>query len=317
MGRVRLDEFLLEWLSRALPPPVTKKTIRKLIVAGAVYVNRSRARSGTVSLYPGAIVEIFYDAKGGKADAAASKRHATELAAAMRSSWIVYEDDDLIAINKPPGIPSQPTVDPNRPNAFDLCRNFLKQRANVTHQVYLGQHHRLDRDTSGVLIFTKRETANEGIARAFQERTAKKSYQAIAANLGVTREVNDVFQVQGFMGRVSAKSEIAKMGMVKSGGDFSETEFRVIETFRRGVLWLRASPKTGRTHQIRVHLASLNMPILADPLYFPSDTLAMAKAPRLMLHAASLEITHPKSGKTILLEAPLPADFLAVLESLQ
>lgn len=317
MGRVRLDEYLLEWLSRALPPPVNKRTIRKLIVAGAVYVNRARARSGTLSLYPGAIVEIFYEPTGAKSDAAVEARKATETRAAMRSSWIVYEDEDLIAINKPPGIPSQPTVDPLRANAYDLCKAFLSQRSGSEKDVYLGQHHRLDRDTSGVLVFTKRESANVSVANSFQNRTAEKSYQALSFNLGSPREVNEGFEVHGYMDRVSQKSEMAKMGFVKSGGDFSETNFRVIESFRRGILWIHAAPKTGRTHQIRVHLAHLKMPILGDTLYFPADTTPMVKVPRLMLHAASLTIEQPKTGRAILIEAPIPADFLAVLESLQ
>ncbi len=317
MGRVRLDDFLLEWLARALPPPVNKRTIRKLIVGGAVYVNRTRARSGTVSLYPGAIVEIFYESTQVKTDAAVEVRKAAETRAAMRASWIIYEDDDLIAINKPPGIPSQPTVDPLRANAFDLCKTFLKQRSGSEKEVYLGQHHRLDRDTSGVLLFTKRESANPSIAHSFQDRRAQKSYQALVVNLSVPREVNEEFSVHGYMDRVSGKSEIAKMGIVKSGGDFSETHFRVIESFRRGMLWVHASPKTGRTHQIRVHLAHLKMPILGDSLYFPADTFPMVKVPRLMLHAASLGIDQPKTGKALLIEAPVPADFMAVLESMQ
>jgi 23S rRNA-/tRNA-specific pseudouridylate synthase len=131
----------------------------------------------------------------------------------------------------------------------------------------------------------------------------RKVYRALTAPLS-KRDREQEFTIKNYLGMISRKGKRAKYGAVDSDGAYAETFFRVIGESRRG-LWVEAIPKTGRTHQIRVHLAEYGLPILGDDLY-GSD---QPPAPRLMLHATRLAFSHPITKREIVVDSPLPADF--------
>ena len=209
-------------------------------------------------------------------------------------------------MNKPPGLPTQPTLDEARDNLFAAVKKFLSSRDKVVDP-YVALHHRLDRDTSGVLLLVKHKDANAGIGEAFSKHLAQKTYQALSSG----KPTEEVWTVKNYLARAQA-GKSSHHQSVKSGGDFAETRFRVLEQLK-GFIWIEAQPKTGRTHQIRVHLSEAGFPILGDRTYGGD----LKPAPRLMLHAARLTFEHPITQNQISIESPLPQDFTQCLEKLR
>ena len=165
--------------------------------------------------------------------------------------------------------------------------------------------HRLDRETSGAILFTKQRCVNEAIHKMFEEHKIQKIYHAISFS---NKEINKNFQVEKFMGRISSKSSAAKWGLLpeSKGGVYSKTDFRLLNKSKSeqyNVYYIEAKPFTGRTHQIRVHLSSLGFPLLGDTIYGGADF------ERIMLHSKSLEFVHPISKDNMKIEAPAPELF--------
>jgi len=320
--KIRLDDYLSSWLPTILGTPIPKSKVRTLLASGAVYVNRHRNKIASTDIFGGAVLEVYYDEK----KLALNPHSTTGSSPLLKNDHVLFEDEWIILINKPAGIPTQPTIDPGRPNLFDLTKQLLKQRdgfrspkeVRVQQENYLGLHHRLDRDTSGIMMFTKHEAANKGVADLFAEHRIQKTYQCLVWRTpsAPQYQVDEGFEVKNYLGRISAKNENARYGAVSSNGDPALTNFRVIELFR-DVYWLEARPKTGRTHQIRVHTSEMGLPILGDPQYFPMSVTPMVSVPRLLLHAQRLEFDHPVSHQPLKIEAPIPDDFLAVLGKLR
>ena len=204
---------------------------------------------------------------------------------------VVYEDEDLVVVNKPAGVPTH-AADPGDPYPADALRVVQAQ----TGRPYLGMHQRLDAETSGVLLFAGRREANAGLARAFEGRAVEKSYLALVHGRPPRAEgVIDaaIVRDRGELYRPAATAD--------PRGLPARTRYRVLETLAGGALSrLELTPETGRPHQIRVHLAALGCPVVGDPLYDP----LRRPAPRLCLHAQRLALPHPTTGKPIAFTAP-------------
>ena len=310
----RLDDFLAAWLPEVLALEVSRAQIRKLISSGGVYVSSRQLSQPAYIVRQGSRVEAFVDVARLKADATQNDRPFE-----LKSAHILFEDEWLIAINKPPGLPTQATLDPTRPHLYGLLKNFLRERDG--DQAYVGLHHRLDRDTSGVVLFTKMPEANAGVAELFVKHLAQKTYWAVS---GLGRESpilsfssGHAWEVRNLLGRdPRAPSKKNRFASVRSGGDPAHTRFRVLEAFGAVVL-IEAQPLTGRTHQIRVHLSEQGAPILGDETYGGVGLHAEVRAPRLLLHAASLTFPHPISKIEISVESPIPEDFQECLKKLR
>ncbi|MBI4850676.1 MAG: RluA family pseudouridine synthase [Acidobacteria bacterium] len=300
MANSRLDQFLATLIPSALGETLSKAKIRKLIVAGAVYLNRNRVRIASKTLIANAQVEVYIDlAKLKEADSSTKDKSFT-----MSAERILFEDEFLIAVNKPSGLPTQATIDEARNNLYESLKQFLAKRDKI-NEPYLGIHQRLDRDTSGVILFTKDPLANKGLAQAFTEHQIYKTYQAIVSRPKENLPLNN-WIVKNHLGRIRAnKGKQAKYTSVNQGGDFAHTEFSLLET-HKNVLLIEARPKTGRTHQIRVHLSEEAMPIIGDSLYGGKTANHI---PRMMLHAYKLVFFHPITKKEITLISNLPEDF--------
>jgi len=271
---VPLDRWLATELSRALGRKVPRALARKAIVGGVVSVG------GRIARDPG-----FIPRRG----PSVFVRHfdwlpAIEPAPALR---VLYEDDAVIAVDKPAGLPTHGNMDADRPSLVGLVEQHTGGPAFV--------HHRLDAGTSGVVLFAKVPEANAALARAFAEREVDKTYVALVVRPPVDWPSEMT---------IDTPILVSDRGLVRvdRGGIPSETRLRVLDR-RTDRLLLEAKPVTGRKHQIRVHLASLGAPILGDARYGgpPAD--------RLMLHAERIEMAHPVTGRRLVVSSPRPEVF--------
>ncbi len=218
----------------------------------------------------------------------------------FRAEWIVYEDDDIIVVDKPVGISSQ-AADSSRPDDI-VSRLKVHLEARDGAAVYLGVHQRLDRETSGILLFSKRREVNGSLAKQFEGRSVVKEY--VAGVTGWKRGERATLRdhlAPGTGGRVDVVKPTDKRGQE------AITTVKVGESNGERAL-LKLKLETGRTHQARVQLAHAGAPIAGDAVYGTS------LASRLLLHALSLSIAHPTTGKPLRFAAPLPREFADWLE---
>lgn len=214
---------------------------------------------------------------------------------------ILFEDTDLIVIDKPSGLISQASPDPKRIHVVKWLEQHLGQK-------YFLQH-RLDRDTSGVMLLTKTSRVNESITDQFREHKIQKTYLALAKKS--SKEAWTTTTIKNHLAPVrNDRKQLNRMVVVRSGGWYAETDLELKEEFGEFGL-IEAKPKTGRTHQIRVHLANANRPILGDLTYGGKSSFAK----RVMLHAHRLTFIHPVTEKPMTVEASLPEDFLKLTGS--
>ncbi|SEL41147.1 23S rRNA pseudouridine(1911/1915/1917) synthase RluD [Nitrosovibrio tenuis] len=225
---------------------------------------------------------------------------------------IIYEDEALIVINKAPGL----VVHPGSGNWHGTMLNALLHHAVCLKELpRAGIVHRLDKDTSGLLVVAKTLEAQTSLVRQLQNHTVKRDYLAL-----VLGHVKDDGSVDAPVGRHPVHR--TKMAVVASGKE-ARTYYRVLEEFG-GCTLLQCSLDTGRTHQIRVHMHSIGYPLAGDPMYggkpkrtAPHAGQLIAEFPRQALHAQRLELTHPQHGKRMAWEVELPEDMSRLLRMLR
>ena len=311
---VRLDRFLLNALPVALGGAVTRSDVDRLISGGRVACDGRRERLGSRKLRAGMRVDVLAGQLSPARPAADDVARSPE----WKPERILFEDEWLIVVDKPAGLPTQPTLDVKRPSLFSVLREYLGRRDGGAP--YLGLHHRLDRDTSGVVLFTKDRRANAATAALFSGKTAQKTYQALASEKPGAA-CPDTWRVENYLGAVGRVGKATKFGAVRSGGDPAQTSFQVRERLA-GALLVQAQPHTGRTHQIRVHLAEGGNPILGDefyggPLRLRAASGELMAVSRVMLHAWRLEFPHPVTGAPVTVTSAIPADFAECLRRLR
>ena len=238
---------------------------------------------------------------------------------------ILYDDDSLIVINKAANM----IVHPGRGNYLGTLAGALQfhfdKLSDVAGKLRAGIVHRLDRDTSGVLVVAKDNTVHHHLSRQFEERTVEKEYRAITwGEISFDRDYIETHV------RVSNRNR-ERMMVCPPGGNsrHAATFYEVLERFR-GFTFVRLCPQTGRTHQLRVHMHHLGNPIVADRLYEGQSALTMSDLvesipeeqdepliSRQALHALRLGFDHPVTGKRMEFEAPLPADFERALNAIR
>ncbi len=211
---------------------------------------------------------------------------------------ILWEDESIVVVNKPAPLPMHPCGRFNRNSLVSILNQVY-----APEQVRIG--HRLDSNTSGVVVLSRRRSVASRLQPQFAEGTVKKTYLAL---------VQDDPAEESFYSEQAIASKPLKAGLrtVDPNGSPARTDFRVMRRNADGTTLLRVTPKTGRTNQIRIHLWALGLPIVGDPSYLPhgrlgeTQTLDIA-APPMCLHAWKLEFDHPETGKPIRIEAPLPS----------
>lgn len=268
----RLDAVLAERF-----PAQSRSTWQKLIKAGHVTVNGKSVTSSKVEVGENDEIEAQPPKVNDFSD---------------QTLPILYQDDDVIVINKPTGILTHAKGALH--SEFSVADFFARHSTFNADTDRTGIVHRLDRDTSGVMIGARTPEAGEWLARQFAQRHAKKTYIAIVA--GRLKEPNARIELP-----IGRHPKAPSTFRVDTGGKSATTTYTVIAEHNDGKSLVQLSPLTGRTHQLRVHMQYLATPIFGDRVYGTS-------ADRLYLHAYQLEITLP-SGKTQTFTAPLPAEF--------
>lgn len=293
----RLDEILrtaLPSLIQKTGAIVSNSKIRRLIVAGEVFIGGVQRRQPARIVRAGEKILVNFDD-----EKFFFEKQNDDVNFTMTRNDILFEDDLFVAVDKPADFPSEPVIVGGRNNMRDEVARFLWSRdANSRNRPYVGAVHRLDRTTSGVMLFAKTRAANAAARALFESRAVKKIYGALVTG----SPPGDEFSAEGFIGRVSAKSARCKWGALDEsrGGVFARSEFSVKEETTcegKKVFALECRPLTGRTHQLRVQLSQKGCPIFGDTLY------GGIPARKIYLRALSIEFTHPATGEKIFIQA--------------
>jgi 23S rRNA pseudouridine1911/1915/1917 synthase len=227
----------------------------------------------------------------------------------LSSEQILYQDNFLLAVNKPAGVATQPTPARFRGTLYDALQVYLTNPWQRHQKPVVGMVQRLDLDTSGVMIFSIHPRAHKNLTNAFREKRVRKIYQAL-----VTGRID--------AGQGVIKSQLARrratnlMVSVQRGGKNAETRYRLLENLGCASL-LEIEIPTGRSHQIRAHFSEQGHPLLGDTAYGGPSQINGFQVSRQMLHAHALQFEHPVTSDAMTLTAELPGDFEAVLQKLK
>jgi 23S rRNA pseudouridine1911/1915/1917 synthase len=278
----RLDLFLAGVIGAA-----ARGQVRRLIDLGGAHVDGRRVRRCSLQLTAGQQVELYVDG--------------LPLAPfQLDPTRVLYRDRYLLALDKPSGIASQPTPARYQGTLYAALQQYLGTAGRVS----LGMVQRLDRDSSGVMIFSIHPAAHKGLTAAFAERRVVKRYLALVQ--GHPRA--GAGEIRSLLARRRATN---RMVSVQHGGKPAITRYRVLATGNDAAV-VEVEILTGRSHQIRLHFAEAGHPLLGDTAYGGPATFRGAAVPRQMLHASDLLLDHPVTGARLHLQAPLPDDFRTV-----
>jgi RluA family pseudouridine synthase len=222
-------------------------------------------------------------------------------------SLVIYEDEHLIGFNKPSGLSSQAGRTPG-PTLDDMLATFAKASGNKPRLV-----HRLDRDTSGVILTARTKPAAGFLGRAMMGRRIRKTYLAIVAP-GAPKPVQGTIQTPLRREEIGREAYMRVCDADHAQAEAAFTRYRTLKATETAAL-VECSPQTGRMHQLRVHLASIGRPIAGDVRYGGALVLGGMAVPRLMLHASALQFPHPAGGETRI-TAPPPEDFRELMNRL-
>jgi len=288
LSRQRLDQIIT-----ACCKDLSRTCARKLIDIGGVHLQGRRVRKCGQSLEPGAEIEVFIDGR----DLDPYR---------IDSGSVLYRDKYVFALNKPTGIPIQPTPARYKGTVYEAMLHLLYNPYQRHNKPELAMVQRLDRDTSGVVIFSIHKRSHKALTATFTERKAKKVYLALVA--GIPQKSSG--SIHSILARHRASG---RMKSVAKGGKEAITHYRVLEQ-RESYALLEVEILTGRTHQIRVHLSEAGLPIVGDTFYNGPVKLNSYCMERCMLHAYTLTLQHPcEADRSLHLKAPLPSDFKRAL----
>lgn len=274
--------------------------LQKLLRSGQVRVDGGRAKADT-RVEPGQVIRVpplGVDRKGSEPLTARTMRGQDD--GAVLSKMMLYEDPAVFVFNKPSGLAVQGGSGVNR-HVDDMLEAFRSKRGEKPRLV-----HRLDRDTSGVLVVARTRLAAMKLAEAFRGRDAKKTYWALVKGVPKKREEKISTWLVKEQTLDGDRMRVARHGEPDS--DHAVSYYRVVEQAGQTMSWLEMEPYTGRTHQLRVHAAHIGCPIIGDPKYFEADQnweFPGGLQNRLHLHARRIVIPHPNGG-VIDVTAPMP-----------
>jgi 23S rRNA pseudouridine1911/1915/1917 synthase len=299
----RLDLFLA-----AQRPAQSRAQIQRYIREGDILLNGTQVKTGT-RVKQGDLIKGYIPAP------MPAKTLPEELPIRL-----IYEDADIVVVDKPAGMAVHPAGRMQSGTLVNALLFRLKDLQGVGGVLRPGIVHRLDKGTSGVMVVAKNDLAHEALVRQFKGREVKKLYLALVYG-----------RMQGVQGTINAPMgrhpiDRKRFSLRTRQPKEALTEWRVKERFA-GITFVEVAPKTGRTHQIRVHMASISHPLVGDPLYTKKRRLVEIEDPvlrgsiealgRQALHAFSLAFRHPATGKTVEFTAPLAADIENILEVLR
>ncbi len=291
----RLDRFLASEV-----PGYSRSQIQRLIEGGGVRVPRVKTTKANIVLRAGDVIEVELPA------IAAPTPVAQDLPLA-----ILHDDEDVVVVDKPAGMVVHPAVGNPDGTLVNALLHHVTDLSGIGGEARPGIVHRLDKGTSGVMVVAKHDAAHRELARQFHDREVEKEYVALVWGLVQQRK-----RIEASIGRDPKNRQKMSTRATRS----REASTRV--TWARdlkGLTLIRVTIATGRTHQIRVHLAAIGHPVVGDALYggvhrrVPGQFRAVQRLTRPFLHAERLTFTHPRTGERLTFTAPLPEDLEAVL----
>lgn len=285
----RIDQFLPEYI-----PDSSRSSVQRLIKKGCVKVNGGNTKNN-------------YKVKSGDVIGVEIPKQQNTLVKAEKIPLdIVYEDPFLVVINKPAGMVVHPAPGHYSGTLVNALLYHCENLSEINGTLRPGIVHRIDKDTTGLLMVAKDEKAHRQLAAQFKSHTINRRYIALVR--GVIQE--DRGTIDAPIGRHPTKRK--KMAVVVRSSRKAVTHFKVIKRYRENTL-VEARLETGRTHQIRVHMHYIGHPVVGDSKY---GRVCELDTESLLLHAAVLGFVHPISGEYMEFEAPLPDNFLAVIRTL-
>ena len=285
----RVDKYLTTELDT-----MSRSKVQNLIADGYVIVNGETIKAN-YKLETGDKVEVFVP-----------EPEAVDVEAEDIPLDIIYEDNDIVLINKAQGMVVHPGAGNPNGTLVNALLFHIKDLSGINGEIRPGIVHRLDKDTSGILIVAKNDEAHVNLSEQLQNRTVKRKYWALVH--GVLPHEHGTINAP--IGRDPKDRQ--KFTVIK-GGKEAISHFRVLERIQKFSL-MEVSLETGRTHQIRVHLNYIDHPVAGDKIYGPKKSL---EGNGQFLHARMLEFTHPRTGETMSFEAELPALFEETLDRLR
>ncbi len=288
----RLDVFLT-----AVVSDVTRSFIQRLISDGKVKVNGSpRLKTGYKLMEGDKVQLVFPDPVS------------CEVIPESIPLDILFEDDQLAVINKARGMVVHPAAGNRQGTLVNALLAHCRDLSGINGVIRPGIVHRLDKDTSGVMLVAKTDQAHVSLAEQIKNHTARRVYIAIVH--GKLSQAEGT--VEGSIGR--HPKDRKKMAVVRQGGKSAVTHYRLLESLGRYSL-IACKLETGRTHQIRVHMAFIGHPLVGDPKYGPQGAYFSIKGQAL--HSSQIYFTHPGSGEALSFTAPLPNDMQQLIEQLR
>lgn len=288
-ANIRLDKFLSKELE-----DISRTQIQDIIKSGKVLVNEKPSKASTI-IFENDIIQIEIP-----------DPVEVEILAEDIPLDIYYEDKDVIVVNKESGMVVHPAVGNYSGTMVNALMYHCKDLSGIGGVIRAGIVHRIDKETSGLLVSCKSDLAHKSLSEQFLNKTVKRKYYAVCHG-----EINHNFgKIEAPIGRDPQNRQ--KMAVVE-GGKHAVTHFKVLERFN-GFTLLELQLETGRTHQIRVHMAYIGFPVCGDPLYGPKKVIGKNGQ---YLHAKTLGFIHPRTGEELEFDSPLPDFFEEFLEELR
>jgi len=283
----RLDQFLQENCA-----DISRTKLRKIIDLGGVHVGGRRQRKCGATLGGGTAVELHID------NGPLEPFRITE-------QDVLFQDDHLIVLNKPAGVETQPTPARYKGTLYEALQIWLGRDTRFGRKLQIGMVQRLDRETSGVIVFSIHPVSHKGLSDQFQQRTIAKYYLAAVAGVPSPEEGE-------IISSLSKDRRTGLMHSVAKGGKQAITRYKVLKTHGNEASLVEIDLKTGRTHQIRTHMAEAGHPLLGDTRYGGPTSIAGHPCKRHYLHSQTLDLLHPVTHARLCCTAPLPADMASL-----
>lgn len=284
---MRLDQFLAMKI-----PDLSRGEARKVIDLGGVHIDGRRVRKSSQPVSDGVRIEVYLDGQGYDIFS-------------LEEKHILFRDPYILAVDKPPGINTQPTPARYKGTLYDALLRYLACGVGRGQKPSIGMVQRLDRDTSGVIVFSIHQRAHKGLTGNFAGRHVQKIYLALVAGCPDKKQGE-------FRSLLARQRRTNLMKTVERGGKEALTRYSVLENFGDAAL-VEIEIPTGRSHQIRVHFAEAGHPLLGDGRYGGPKSWRNVEVPRQILHAWKLGFEHPVTRESLALKAPIPGDFAQLL----
>lgn len=304
----RLDIALCKYL-----PDLSRRKIRSIVDIGGAYLNNKRVRISSRTVSAGDKIAVEYNLE--LLSKAKSKNKID-----MTKEHLVYEDDYYLVINKPAGLPSQATRSQSVDHVIPFVKKYMIKQSPDYNGNNLTLVHRLDQETSGLLVIAKSTQYANALSLEFKKRAVKKTYHALC--FGVAAQKN--YKVENFLSSIDKNTGTVKPCGKQYGKD-ALTIFKVKESYQKPFksVLIECFPKTGRSHQLRAHLKSINLPIVGDKKYcttriphIEDEELKKAVLDHHLLHAFKLIFFHPYLKKNVELQAKYPKNLSTLLKAL-